>query len=109
VVRCLLSLKVVIEVLDGWQDLLVEFSDEIFNALVEKLEILSPTHFLLKSGMREEKNIYRRVSTIITMDIYRGLRGFEALMLQLEVIDRWVDCDKRWFWPGKKRPYWRLS
>jgi hypothetical protein len=45
---------------------------EIFNALVEKVEILSPTHFLLKSRMRAEKNIYRCVSTIITMDIYVG-------------------------------------
>jgi hypothetical protein len=30
-------------------------------------------------------------------------------MLQLEAIDIWVDCDKRWFWPGKKRPHWKLS
>jgi len=36
-----------------------ELDEEIFNALVEKIEILTPTHFVfeLKSGLRvEEKN-----------------------------------------------------
>ena len=52
-------LNVIIETLNSWQGLLVEFSDEIFNALVEKIEISSPTHFVfvLKSGMRVEENI----------------------------------------------------
>ncbi|MCB8815907.1 hypothetical protein [Desulfosporosinus shakirovi] len=37
--------------------LLEEFDDEIFSALVEKIEILTPTHFVfgLKSGMRVEE------------------------------------------------------
>ena len=34
-------LNVIIETLNSWQGLLVEFSDEIFNALVEKIEIVS--------------------------------------------------------------------
>ena len=38
-------LGVIIETLNSWQGLLAEFSDEIFNALVEKVEILSTTHF----------------------------------------------------------------
>ena len=39
--------------------LLEEFDEEIFNALVEKMEILTPTHFVfeLKSGMRVEEVI----------------------------------------------------
>jgi len=39
--------------------LLEEFEDEIFNALVEKIEILTPAHFVfeLKSGMRVEEVI----------------------------------------------------
>ncbi|GAB6180363.1 recombinase family protein [Desulfotomaculum defluvii] len=46
----------IIEVL-GKQELLTEFDDKIFNALVEKIEVLSPTHFVfvLKSGMRVEE------------------------------------------------------
>ena len=51
-------LSVIIETLNSWQGLLVEFSDEIFNALVEKIEIISPSHFVfvLKSGMRVKEN-----------------------------------------------------
>ena len=50
-------LNVIIETLNGQQGLLVEFSDGIFNALVEKIEVISPTHFVfeLKSGMRVEE------------------------------------------------------
>ena len=50
-------LSVIIETLNSWQGLLVKFSDEIFNALVEKIEIISPSHFVfvLKSGMRMEE------------------------------------------------------
>jgi len=37
--------------------LLEELDEQIFNALVEKLEILTPTHFIfeLKNGMRVEE------------------------------------------------------
>ncbi|MDR3544053.1 MAG: hypothetical protein P4L69_24320 [Desulfosporosinus sp.] len=37
--------------------LLEEFDEEIFNALVKKIEILTPAHFVfeLKSGMRVEE------------------------------------------------------
>jgi len=37
--------------------LLEEFDGDIFNALVEKIEILTPAHFVfeLRSGMRVEK------------------------------------------------------
>ena len=37
--------------------LLEEFNDEMFNALVEKIEIFEPRHFVfvLKSGMRIEE------------------------------------------------------
>jgi site-specific DNA recombinase len=45
-----------IEVFNQKEGLLEQFDDGIFNALVEKIEILSPTHFVfvLKSGMRVE-------------------------------------------------------
>lgn len=41
------------------EGLLEQFDDGIFNALVEKIEILSPTHFVfvLKNGMRVEEKI----------------------------------------------------
>ncbi|WP_274377559.1 recombinase zinc beta ribbon domain-containing protein [Desulfotruncus arcticus] len=47
----------IIQVLAGRQGLLEEFDDKIFNALVEKIEVLTPTHFIfvLKSGMRVEE------------------------------------------------------
>jgi len=46
----------IIEVIKDRQEALDEFDEEIFNALVEKIEIISPTHFdfELKSGMRVE-------------------------------------------------------
>jgi hypothetical protein len=47
----------IIQVIHDKQGLLEKFVDDIFNALVEKIEILSPTHFvfILKSGMRVEE------------------------------------------------------
>ncbi|WP_052661249.1 recombinase family protein [Clostridium aceticum] len=50
--------KEIIEILDSMDGLLEEFNDEIFNALVEKIEILEPRHFVfvLKSGVRVEIN-----------------------------------------------------
>ena len=52
-------LNVIIETLNSWHGLLVEFSDGIFNVLVEKIEVISPTHFVftLKSGMKVEEHI----------------------------------------------------
>ncbi|MCC5908933.1 MAG: recombinase zinc beta ribbon domain-containing protein, partial [Clostridiaceae bacterium] len=49
--------KEIIEILDSMDGLLEEFNDEIFNALVEKIEILEPRHFVfvLKSGVRVEE------------------------------------------------------
>lgn len=43
------------------EGLLEQFDDGIFNALVEKIEILSPTHFVfvLKNGMRVEEETIR--------------------------------------------------
>ncbi|NHN34835.1 recombinase family protein [Paenibacillus agricola] len=43
----------IIQVMNARQDLLEQFDDDIFNALVEKITILSPTHYLftLKSGL----------------------------------------------------------
>ncbi|MEK3910251.1 recombinase [Paenibacillus sp. FSL H7-0331] len=40
------------------QDLLEQFEDELFNALVEKITILSPTRYLftLKSGLVIEES-----------------------------------------------------
>ncbi|WP_204400548.1 recombinase [Alkaliphilus hydrothermalis] len=39
--------------------LLEEFDDDIFNALVENIEVLSQRHFIfvLKSGMRIEEKL----------------------------------------------------
>ncbi|SDL24732.1 recombinase family protein [Natronincola ferrireducens] len=49
--------KEIIEIVDSMDRLLEEFNDEIFNALVEKIEILEPRHFVfvLKSGVRVEE------------------------------------------------------
>jgi site-specific DNA recombinase len=43
----------IIQVMNTRQDLLEQFEDDLFNALVEKITILSPAHFVftLKSGM----------------------------------------------------------
>ncbi|MEE4571047.1 recombinase family protein [Paenibacillus polymyxa] len=43
----------IIQVLSSRQDILEQFDDNLFNALVEKITILSPAHFVftLKSGM----------------------------------------------------------
>jgi site-specific DNA recombinase len=47
----------IIQVMNARQDLLEQFDDELFNALVEKITILSPTRYLftLKSGMEIEE------------------------------------------------------
>jgi len=49
----------ILETINSRDPLLEEFDEEIFIALVEKIEILTPTHFVfaLKSGMRVNKNI----------------------------------------------------
>lgn len=43
-----------INVIKSRQESLEEFDEGIFNALVEKIDVISPTHFIfeLKSGMR---------------------------------------------------------
>jgi len=47
----------ILETINSRDSLLEEFDEEIFNALVEKMEILTPKHFVfeLKSGMRVEE------------------------------------------------------
>jgi len=47
----------IIQTINSRDSLLEEFDEEIFNALVEKIEILTPTHFVfeLKSGLRVEE------------------------------------------------------
>ena len=47
----------IIEAIKGRQEALQEFDDNIFNALVEKIEVVSPAHFVfeLKSGVRVEE------------------------------------------------------
>jgi len=47
----------IIQTMNSRDSLLEVFDEEIFNALVEKIEILTPTHFIfeLKSGMRVEE------------------------------------------------------
>ncbi|WP_246309677.1 recombinase family protein [Paenibacillus alginolyticus] len=49
----------IIQVLSMRQDLLEQFDENIFNALVEKITILSPAHFIfsLKSGLEIEEII----------------------------------------------------
>ncbi|HEY8362402.1 MAG TPA: hypothetical protein VIK77_05905, partial [Tissierellaceae bacterium] len=49
----------IIEIIKGRQEALEEFDEGIFNALVEKIEVVSPTHFVfeLKSGVRVEERI----------------------------------------------------
>jgi hypothetical protein len=49
--------KEIIHTLNSRDELLEEFDEQIFNALVEKIEILTPTHFafVLKSGLRVEE------------------------------------------------------
>ncbi|HZK84048.1 MAG TPA: hypothetical protein VFC58_05100 [Desulfosporosinus sp.] len=47
----------ILQTINSRVSLLEEFDEEIFNALVEKIEILTPSHFVfeLKSGMRMEE------------------------------------------------------
>ncbi|MCI1693310.1 recombinase family protein [Aneurinibacillus aneurinilyticus] len=47
----------IIQTIQSKQGLLEKFDDDIFNALVEKIEVLSPAHFvfILKSGMKVEE------------------------------------------------------
>jgi hypothetical protein len=47
----------ILQTINSRQELLEEFDENIFNALVEKIEVISPTHFVfeLKSGMRVEE------------------------------------------------------
>ena len=47
----------ILQTINRRESLLEEFDEEIFNALVEKIEILTPAHFVfeLKSGMRVEE------------------------------------------------------
>ncbi len=49
----------IVEAINSRQELLEEFNEDIFNALVEKIEVISPTHFVfvLKSGMRVEEKL----------------------------------------------------
>lgn len=49
----------ILETIDSRESLLDEFDEQIFNALVEKIEVLTPTHFvfILKSGMRVEETV----------------------------------------------------
>ncbi|WP_432409673.1 recombinase zinc beta ribbon domain-containing protein [Wukongibacter sp. M2B1] len=49
----------VIYIINNREELLEQFDKEIFNALVEKIEILKPTHFVfvLKSGMKIRKKL----------------------------------------------------
>lgn len=49
----------IIEVIKDRQETLEEFDEGIFNALVEKIEVISPAHFVfeLKSGARVEDNV----------------------------------------------------
>ena len=47
----------IVQLINSRDSLLEEFNEEIFNALVEKIEILTPAHFVfeLKSGLRVEE------------------------------------------------------
>ena len=47
----------IVQTVNSRDSLLEEFDEEIFNALVEKIEILTPAHFVfeLKSGLRVEE------------------------------------------------------
>ncbi|WP_318627468.1 recombinase family protein [Paenibacillus polymyxa] len=49
----------IIQLLSSQQDILEQFDDNLFNALVEKITILSPAHFVftLKSGMSMDEII----------------------------------------------------
>ena len=47
----------IVQAINSRDSLLEEFDEEIFNALVEKIEVLTPAHFVfeLRSGMRVEE------------------------------------------------------
>jgi len=47
----------ILQTINSRDSLLEEFDEQIFNALVEKIEIISPAHFVfeLKSGMRVDE------------------------------------------------------
>ena len=46
----------IIQTIKGRQEAMIEFDENIFNVLVEKIEVVSPAHFVfeLKSGVRVE-------------------------------------------------------
>jgi len=47
----------ILQTINSREELLEEFDEQIFNALVEKIEVISPAHFVfeLKSGLRIEE------------------------------------------------------
>ncbi|OOM05703.1 hypothetical protein [Clostridium saccharobutylicum] len=49
----------IIKVIKEQEGLLTEFDDKIFNALIDRIEVLESTHFVfvLKNGMRIEEKI----------------------------------------------------
>lgn len=42
----------IVQTINSRDSLLEEFDEEIFNALVEKIEILTPTHFIFGLSMK---------------------------------------------------------
>jgi len=50
----------IIEIIKGRQEALVEFDEGIFNALVEKIDVISPAHFVfeLKSEVCIPYSVY---------------------------------------------------
>lgn len=55
--------KEIIDVVNGREELLEQFDSDIFNALVERIEILEPTHFVfaLKSGVRVKQGFKLKI------------------------------------------------
>ena len=47
----------ILQTINSREELLEEFDEQIFNVLVEKIEVISPAHFVfeLKSGLRMEE------------------------------------------------------
>ena len=72
-----------IQAINSRESLLEEFDEEIFNALVEKIVILTPTHFVfeLKSGMKVEEIVEQQLDK----NIYTPLRLYRNCLTPIHL------------------------
>jgi len=66
----------ILQTINSRDSLLAEFDEEIFNALVEKIEILTPTHFVFEFEEWDEggKICCKPPQFIVYLEILCGLQ-----------------------------------